>query len=227
MDDQAIGTLDLETLYNIRFSTRERARKDDIWRVLCHDYFQQFVNSQRDTVLDLACGLGEFSRHIKAAHKIAIDLNPASQALLPPDTEFHLTSAERMDTVLDGSVDVCFSSNFLEHLPSKESVDAVLKEVLRVLRPGGRYVALQPNIRFCSDLYWDFWDHHTALSDRSCREAFLQAGFLIEQLIPRFLPFSTKSSLPTHPLLVRLYLKVSAVWPVLGKQFLMVARKPS
>jgi SAM-dependent methyltransferase len=218
---------ELDALYRERFSEPERRRKDEIWQVLCRDFFQQFVRADRDTVLDIACGLGEFSRHIEAARKIAIDLNVDAPGLLPEDVVFHLVSAEAMRPIGDGTVDVCFSSNFLEHLPSKDVVENVLQEIRRVLKPGGIYVALQPNIRFCAAEYWDFWDHHTALSDRSCRELFLQSGFLIERLIPRFLPYSTKSGLPTHPALVAAYLRVPFAWKFLGKQFLIVGRKPA
>ncbi len=217
---------DLAALYRHRFSETERRRKDEIWQVLCRHHFQKYVRADHDTVLDIACGLGEFSRHIAARRKIAIDLNPDARALLPAEVAFHLTPADDMSAVEPASIDVAFSSNFLEHLPSKPAVDRVLAEILRVLRPGGIYVAMQPNIRFCHDRYWDFYDHHTALSDRSCAEAFALAGFEIASLIPRFLPFSTKSALPTHPALVRIYLMVPFAWRILGEQFLIVGKKP-
>ena len=219
--------VDLTALYRDRFSEAERKRKDEIWQVLCNRFFQKFVRKDRDVVLDIACGLGEFSRHIRAQRKIAIDLNPESEHLLPSEVEFHLVSAEHISPVESGTVDVCFSSNFLEHLPNKPAVDRVLTEILRVLKPGGIYIALQPNIRFCYDQYWDFYDHHTALSDRSCREAFVQAGFEVPLLLPKFLPFTTKSKLPTHPAFVSLYLAVPAAWRLLGKQFLIVGKKPA
>ena len=216
-----------ERLYKTRFSDADRASKDRIWRVLCRDYFQRFVRDDRDTVLDLGSGLGEFSRHIHARRKIAVDLNPEAQTLVPPGTEFYLQSAEHMNGIADGSVDVAFSSHFLEHLPSKDVVDNVLREILRVLRPGGIYVALQPNLRFCGASYWDFYDHHVGLTDRSAREAFSAAGFDVTELIPRFLPFTTKTWLPQHPSLVRAYLAFRPAWLVFGKTFLIVGKKPN
>ena len=49
----------------------------------------------------------------------------------------------------------------------------------------------------------------------------------VEQTIDRFLPYTTQGALPTHPMLVKAYLKVPLAWRVLGKQFFIVARKPA
>ena len=196
-----------------------------MWQVLCRHFLQQFIR-QDDVVLELACGMGEFTRHIAAGRKIAVDLNDEAGRNLPPDVEFHAATAERLDFLRDETVDVCFSSNFLEHLPTKGAVDSVLAEVFRVLRKGGRYLAIQPNIRFAYREYWDFYDHFTALSDRSCAEAFALAGFEIERLVPRFLPFTTKGKAKVHPGALRLYLAMPPAWRLFGKQLLIVGRKP-
>jgi hypothetical protein len=47
----------------------------------------------------------------------------------------------------------------------------------------------------------------------------------VERVIPRFLPYTMKSSLPTAVLLIRAYLRMQFGWRFLGKQFLVVARK--
>jgi SAM-dependent methyltransferase len=216
---------DLQTLYRVRFSNVERARKDLVWEALCNGFFQRYVD-RTGTVLELASGYGEFIRHIVAGRKIAVDLNPEAGECLPPNVEFHLTSASRLPMIADSSIDTCFSSNFFEHLPSKEVMDEVLSEVLRILRPGGRYVVMQPNIRYEPGRYWDYYDHILPLSHLSCREAFAKAGYEIVEVIDRFVPFSTDSRLPQHPLLVRLYLKCRPLWRLMGGQFVLVGRKP-
>jgi len=215
----------LAKLYSFRFSDLDRRRKDRIWKVMCEQFFQRYVRLD-DTVLDLACGYGEFSRHIRARRRIAIDMNVDAQRFLPSDVEFHLGSATDLAAIGAESVDICFSSNFFEHLPSKEEMDRVLAEALRVLKPGGIYVAMQPNIRYAPGEYWDYYDHVLPLTHRSCAEAFAKAGFEIQQVIDRFMPFSTSSRLPQSPFFVRLYLACPLAWRFFGRQFVVVARNP-
>jgi SAM-dependent methyltransferase len=124
-------------------------------------------------------------------------------------------------------VDVCFASNFFEHLENKRSMDAVLQEARRVLRPGGRFVCMQPNIRYAPDKYWDFYDHVLPLSHLSAAEAFGKNGYVVETIVPRFVPFSTKSAYPTHPSFVHAYLRLPFVWRFFGGQFVLVARSPA
>ena len=119
------------------------------------------------------------------------------------------------------------TSNFLEHLRTKEECDRVLAEARRVLRPGGRFLIMGPNIRYLAAEYWDFYDHCLPLSHLSMEEGLVQADYEIDRIIPRFLPYTTQSRLPQHPLLVALYLRTPMAWRVLGKQFLVVARKPT
>ena len=52
-----------------------------------------------------------------------------------------------LDHVAPASVDVVFMSNYLEHLASADEVVAQLKVVTQILKPGGRVIVLQPNIR--------------------------------------------------------------------------------
>jgi ubiquinone/menaquinone biosynthesis C-methylase UbiE len=211
-------------LYDVRFDAAERRAKERVWQVLCEAFFQRFVG-EGAVVLDLACGFGEFSRFIRAGRKLALDANPRVAALLPPDVEFLAGDAGDLSMLPEGSIDVCFASNLFEHLPDRAAMDRVLDEVRRVLRPGGRFVAMQPNIKYARESYWDFYDHVLPLSHLSAREAFLKHGYEVERLIPRFVPLTTKSAWPQHPALVRLYLALPLLWRLFGQQFVIVARK--
>jgi hypothetical protein len=65
---------DLGKEYQQRFASLAPYR-DSVWRVLVKEFFQQYVDPG-STVLDLGSGWGEFIRHIQAARRIAMDLNP-------------------------------------------------------------------------------------------------------------------------------------------------------
>src|SRR5690606_15766959 len=109
------------------------------------------------------------------------------EVLQVPATEF----ADR----LGEKADLIFMSNFLEHLPDKRVLLDVLDECRRALRPGGTILILQPNIRYVGPAYWDYIDHHIALTEHSLREALEVSGFEVVKIIPRFLPYTAKSAL--------------------------------
>ena len=159
----------LDALYRHRFLDEDLPRKRLIWQTLCREFLQRHVG--RDAVvLDLACGYGEFINAIAARARHAADLNPDSPRHLDPGVIFHATSADRLDDIPDETIDVVFASNFLEHLPDKAALSLVFKEAFRVLKPGGRFIVLGPNIRYLPGAYWDFWDHHLPLTHLSLAE---------------------------------------------------------
>ena len=61
----------------------------------------------------------------------------------------------------------------------------------------------------------------------SLLEAAELAGLRTRDLITRFLPYSTKGRLPSHPLLVRAYLQCRPAWWLLGRQTLYVGERAS
>lgn len=215
----------LDTLYRHRFAPAELPAKRRIWQVLCRHYFQPLIGRDDAVVLDLACGYGEFINHIRASRRIAVDLNPDSPSFLAPEVEFHASRSDSIAGVADGSVDVVFTSNFFEHLPDKAALATTLVEMRRILKPGGRLIAMGPNIRYVPGAYWDFIDHHLPLSERSLCEALVLAGLSPTRIVARFLPYSTRSSLPQGSAFVRAYLMFPIVWRILGKQFLVVASR--
>jgi SAM-dependent methyltransferase len=215
----------LSELYKIRFATEELPRKNAIWKMLCSNYFQKFINKS-STVVDIACGYGEFLNNIQAKRKIAVDLNPDAKHFLNPDVEFHQCLATNLASIITADADIIFTSNFLEHLPDKKVLDNFLNQVFLALKPGGKYLILGPNLRYLPGQYWDFYDHHLGLTHLSLCEALKLKGFEVEVCIDRFLPFTTQGSLPTHPFFVKLYLMFPLAWRVLGKQFFIVVQKP-
>src|SRR5205823_1865433 len=64
----------LARIYQNRFTEKDLAFKERMWRVLCDRVFQPYVDPS-DTVLDLGAGTCEFINAIRCASKIAVDLN--------------------------------------------------------------------------------------------------------------------------------------------------------
>lgn len=176
-------------------------------------------------VLDLACDRGYFIRNIEAGERWATDIRDVS-ADLPSDVRFTQSNGLALAALLPSDhFGTVFMSNYLEHLHTSDEVLEQLRITYGLLRPGGRVIILQPNIRLTGPAYWDFIDHRTALTDRSLAEAAEVAGFRMERLIVRFLPYTTKSRLPQSARLVRWYLRVPLAWRFLGAQTLYVGVK--
>jgi SAM-dependent methyltransferase len=212
---------DLESLYAQRFSADAEDRQR-LWQVLCSDYFQRFIPEDA-VVLDVAAGYCEFVNNIRAAQRIAVDLNPDVVRRADPGVRALVAPADDMADLDTASVDRVFVSNFFEHV-SRATILSTLAEIRRVLRPDGKLLVLQPNIRYCAKDYWMFFDHVTPVDDRALVEALRTTGYEVERCVPRFLPYTTKSRLPNWPVLVRLYLRMPLAWRLLGAQAFVVAR---
>jgi ubiquinone/menaquinone biosynthesis C-methylase UbiE len=140
-----------------------------------------------------------------------------------PDVETHVGSCTQLAFAGDSSLDIVFASNLFEHLPLTD-LELTLREVWRVLKPGGKLLVIQPNFRYCYRDYFDDYTHVMIYTDRSLADVIAAAGLEPVRVLPRFMPFSMKSRLPAAPPLVWLYLR-SPVKPFAG-QMLIVARKP-
>jgi 2-polyprenyl-3-methyl-5-hydroxy-6-metoxy-1,4-benzoquinol methylase len=213
----------LDQLYEGRFDEREVSAKQVVWDEITR-YLQRYVNPSLP-VLDVACDRGHFIRSIHAEERWATDIRDM-RASLPEDVRFVQSSGlDLASTLPTGSFGTVFMSNYLEHLESADMVIQQLKVARELLATGGRVIVLQPNIRLVGSRYWDFIDHRVALTERSLLEAAELAGLETDQLITRFLPYSTKGRLPASRWLVRAYLAFPPAWRVMGKQTLYVGVK--
>jgi SAM-dependent methyltransferase len=217
---KAAGGVDVQSIYERRFADSLAFRRR-MWDVLCRDFFQRHV-PETATVVEIGAGYCEFINHIKARRKIAVDLNPDTQRHAGADVEVLLSSTSRIAALPNGVADVVFASNFLEHL-TREDILATLREVRRILTPTGQFLILQPNIRYCKEDYWQFFDHITPLCERSLGEALESTGFEMRHVVGRFLPFTTHGRLPNSIVLLKLYLRLRPAWRLFGQQSFLVA----
>ncbi len=212
----------IKELYWLRFNQKEKEIKNRLWKVLCRDFFQKFI-SEEDSVLDLGAGFCEFINNINCKNKYAVDINPELQKFANHNVHTVITNSINMKMIPDNSIDIVFVSEVFEHLNSTEELFETILEVKRILKKKGKLLILCPNIRYLSNRYWDFIDHHLPLSHYSLREGLLLYDFAIIKLVPKFLPYTTKTKLPKIDFLLKLYLKLPFIWNIFGKQMFICA----
>ena len=212
----------LSQLYGARFAGSEHEGRRRLWQCLVRNFFRRHIPPTA-RVLDVACGFGEFINAVEAAERTAIDLNPDAGRHLEAGVRFIHDDIRALRRMPAAAFDIIFCSNFLEHLPDHAAVEDTVRQFRRLLAPGGRLILMGPNARLIPGAYWDFWDHRVPITDRSLGELLRANGFAIETMVARFLPYTTRSILPSWPVFVRLYLWLRPLWFLLGKQFLAIA----
>jgi hypothetical protein len=215
--------IDYQRLYEYRFRDVDQASRQAVWQEIAAYLYRRMGAPTK--VLDPAAGRCEFINAIPAAERWAVDT--------VDHHEFRQSDIKVIiDDILDAQLpadffDGVFVSNFLEHLPSQDAIGAVLAKLHASMEPGGTIAVLGPNFRYCANEYFDCADHTLALTHVAVVEHLYAAGFEVTAVIPRFLPYSFRGRLPSSPALARSYLRVPALWRVLGKQFLVLGTKGS
>ena len=213
----------LSQIYEKRFAGYENYR-NQVWKILVNEFFSKWIKST-DHILDLGCGYGEFINHANCQVRMAMDLNPKTKSLLNKEIILHEQDCSKPWRIESNSLDLIFTSNFFEHLPEKKALDRTIVEIKKSLKPGGRLIAMGPNISVLKGKYWDFWDHHVALSDQSLCELLEINDFTIDQSESKFLPYNMVRVRERPLFMVSLYLRLPFLWKIFGKQFLIVAKK--
>ncbi|MBV8461704.1 MAG: class I SAM-dependent methyltransferase [Acidimicrobiales bacterium] len=100
-----------------------------------------------DALLDIGCGTGQ-SRRVSAGlvgRYVGVDLSPAvveAARTVFPDDDWHVADACRLPFPNE-SFDLVAFSSVLHHIPD---FGPAVREAFRVLRPGGRAFAFDPNV---------------------------------------------------------------------------------
>jgi ubiquinone/menaquinone biosynthesis C-methylase UbiE len=106
-----------------------------------------------DTVLDLGCGIGRVTRYVAPLCREvwAVDISPQMLELARtrlaelPNVRFALSNEASLSEPPTASVDFAYSLLTLQHV-EREHAFALLREVRRVLRPGGLAHFTFPNL---------------------------------------------------------------------------------
>lgn len=135
---------------------------------------EYFGDLSHRNVLDVGCGKGRFAKVLKQAHPsanlIAVDLSEAMLRFIP--NEISVCSATMTHLpIASQSIDCIYATESLEHAVQ---IDVAVKEMCRVLKPGGKLVIIDKNAEQWGKLKtpeWEKWfrrDELEKLLRRDC-----------------------------------------------------------
>ncbi|MCI0432453.1 MAG: methyltransferase domain-containing protein [Gemmatimonadetes bacterium] len=179
-----------------RYARRSRFAR---WRI--RNVLSMLPDPAGLTVVDIGCGMGTFTIESARRGARAFGIDPAPAAVAAArrvalaegvaSTGFVRADAAMLP-VRDAASDAVIAADLIEHLDD-DTLDRVLREARRILRPGGRLVLYTPNrghLFEClrdAGLLRDADPSHIGLrSAAQLRNAVARAGFV--RLAVRFLP---------------------------------------
>ena len=177
-------------------------------------------------MLDLACDRGHFIRFVERPRAVG-DRHPgrAARPCRRRSVSCRRPGCELAKVLPTGHFGTVFMSNYLEHLESGDAVIEQLRGRPALLRPGGRVVVLQPNIRLVGPRYWDFIDHRVALTERSLLEAAELAGLGTVKLVRGSCRTRPRAGCRATRAWSALYLAFPPAWRLMGRQTLYVGER--
>jgi SAM-dependent methyltransferase len=144
------GELYDELFTRVPWHIQHRRRDDRRGREVTNARLRSFLSpwlTPTATVLEIGAGDGAFARELAAqvvrAYALDVSAKVTDGTGEPPNYEF-LVSDGTSIPLPDGSVDLVFSNQLVEHI-HPDDLSEHLIQVRRVLRRGGRYLAITPN----------------------------------------------------------------------------------
>ena len=215
--------MNYQRLYEYRFRNIDQDARSAVWEEIAVYIHARL--GRPEVVLDPAAGRGEFINAVPARERWAVDQVAYAEGTYQPGVRTVIADVLQAELPAE-HFDGVFVSNFLEHLPTQETVATFLGRMHMATRPGGRIAIMGPNFRYCVGEYFDMADHTLIFTHLAIKEHLYAAGFEPEQVDARFLPYSFTGRLPPSSTLIRQYLRMPLAWRLLGKQFLVVGRRP-
>ena len=175
-------------------------------------------------VIEIGAGYCHWINAVRASRRIAVDLWSDMPRYAGAGVDARVLDASTaLHSLGTQEYDVALASNVLEHF-DPDTAQRVAAGVRTLLKPGGRFIIIQPNFRYAFRRYFDDYTHRSVFTDVSLPNMLRAQGFSVERVMPRFLPYSMRSVMGSVPAwLVTAYLR-SPFKPGAG-QMLVVARR--
>ena len=143
----------LKVVYNIK-----NKPYTDYPSKLCGHLFERFNMNKGDKILDVGCGRGDFAKGFKdlGLEVFVIDRETINPEMLK-DVEVKLVDFEKDSFSFNpDTFDFVFSKSVIEHLWKP---DNFIKEIYRVLKPGGRIIVMTPDWHSQRLIFYDDYTH--------------------------------------------------------------------
>ena len=140
-----------DTLYYERFD-QQLLVKRPLVRALIEKAFANLFPTKVGKLLDVGCGTGFYFPLLSQHAESVVGVDVCSPMLREANELIQTHGLQNCEVLEasalalpfgDGTMDVVHSWDFLHHVPD---VPQALSEIARVLKPQGRYVALEPNL---------------------------------------------------------------------------------
>lgn len=144
---------------------------------LANYLFNRFAMKQGDTLLDIGCGRGDFTKGFKdiGLEVSGIDRERGDSEMLQGiDIRIQEDLEQDRFPFEDNRFDVVFSKSVIEHI---QNPDSFMKEQLRVLKPGGRIICMTPDWHSQMFIFYDDYTHVHPYTCKGLQELFAMHGF--------------------------------------------------
>jgi SAM-dependent methyltransferase len=140
--------------------------------------------------LELGCGLGRMTQFISRVSGlvVAVDISSklleiAKKRLIEsgyPNILFVETNGMTLDSIADNFVDTAFEYIVFQHIPKSEIIKSYIKEVHRVLKPGGRFIMHGRDVsgHDSGNMIGNTW-HGCRISPEVVRQAIRDTTFIV------------------------------------------------
>ena len=142
----------------------EHPARQGVWRVIA-EYLAPWV-PEESHVLEIGAGYCHWINAVRASHRVAVDMWPELARFAAPGVDVRVMDAGReLPTLPAAHFDAVLASNVLEHF-EPDTASRIAGEVSALLKPGGRFLVIQPNFRYAYRTYFDDYTHRAVFTRR-------------------------------------------------------------
>lgn len=147
----------------------------------------QWGDTSGGRLLEIGCGVGRMTRHLAArfAEVDGIDISPTmirrakELNAAVPNARFHEGNGVDLSTFHDATFDFALSYIVFQHIPDEQAILGYVREALRVLKPGGRFLfqARTDRVHGSTDTY-----NGASIACADVERIAAEAGFHVERV---------------------------------------------